>query len=241
MKIPKKITPDYLKDTIVQLVFNPGIPPELVLGEFKSLMDDDFTFVASKRMPIPIQVPGLPSIVQQNYFFTNKTNEIKVEITENVIIFNCLQKYIGWTKYFPIIESTIDKLLRNGTIQNIKRIGLRFISEYPEIRIFDKLNLGLKIDIPNIRFEATQIRSEYKDEQFKIILNIANELTRTIKEPGKPDKFSIIDIDVISLFDEPVGEKNVVMSIIDKSHFKQKTIFFSLLSEIFLKDLNPEY
>jgi len=241
MKIPKKITPDYLKDTIIQVVFNPGIPPELVLGEFKSLMNEDFSFVTSKRMPIPIKVPGLPSVVQQNYYFTDKANEIKVEITENVIIFNCLQKYIGWGKYFPVIESTIDKLLKNGTIQTINRIGLRFISEYPEIRVFDKLNLGLKIDIPNSRFEATQIRSEYKDEQFKVILNIANDLKRTIKEPDKPERFSIIDIDVISFFDEPVNDRNLIMSVIDKSHFKQKTIFFSLLSETFLKELNPEY
>lgn len=243
MKIPKKITPDYLKDTIIQIVFIPGVPPELVLGEFKSLMNDNFKFVASKRIPIPlpVQIPGLPALVQQNHYFTDQANEVKVEITENVIIFNSLQKYIGWHKYFPLVESTIGTLLKKGTINKINRIGLRFISEYPEIKIFDHLGISLKIDFPNKNFEATQIRSEYKDEQFKVILNIANDLTRPIKEAGKPDRFSIIDIDVISLFDNPINDYEQVINIIDKSHFKQKSIFFSLLTEEFLKSLNPEY
>lgn len=239
MKIPKKITPDYLKDTIIQFVFNPGVPPELVLGEFKSQMKDDFNFVTSKRLPI--SVPGIPSIIQQNYYFTDKANEVKVEITENVIIFNSLKKYIGWDRYFPLVESTISTLLKNKTFQSINRIGLRYISEFPEIKILDKLNIELKLNFPNKNLEATQIRSEYKDEQFKVILNVANDLTRPVKEVDKPDRFSIIDIDVISLFEEPIYDRDQVISIIDKSHFKQKTIFFSLLTEKFLNELNPEF
>lgn len=244
MKIPKKITPDYLKDTIVQVVFNPGVPPELVLGEFKTQMSEVFSFVTSKRIPFPvpgIQVTGLPSLIQNNYYFTDKANEVKVEITENALIFNSLQKYIGWATYLPLIDKTISTLLKTGTINSINRIGLRFISEYPEIRIFDNLAIGLNIDFPNKSFESTQIRSEYKDEQFRVILNIANDITRPIKEIGKPDKFSIIDIDVLSFFDTPVNDYEFVLNIIDKSHFKQKTIFFSLLKEEFLNSLHPEY
>jgi uncharacterized protein (TIGR04255 family) len=244
MKIPKKITPDFLKDTIIQLVFNPGVPPELVLGEFKTQMSDVFTFVTSKRIPVQIpgvSVTGLPSLIQNNYYFTDKANEVKVEVSENALIFNSLQKYIGWERYLPLIDTTISTLLKTGTIHSINRIGLRYISEYPEIKIFDNLDIGLKIDFPNKSFESTQIRSEYKDEQFKVILNIANDITRPIKEMGKPDKFSIIDIDVLSFFDTPVNDREILLNIIDKSHFKQKTIFFSLLTEGFLNSLNPEY
>jgi len=74
-----------------------------------------------------------------------------------------------------------------------------------------------------------------------VILNIANDLTRPIKEVGKPDRFSIIDIDVISLFDKPIYDEDQVINIIDKSHFKQKTVFFSLLTDRFLNELNPEF
>ena len=239
MKIPKKITPDHLKDTIVQILFIPGVPPELILGNFSFLFKDSFKFVASKRLPQPI--PGFPSIIERNYYFTDLREEIKVEISENALTFNSLSKYIGWKKYFPLVESTLKLLLENGTIKAVNRIGTRYVSEFPDIGIFEKLQMSIDLNIPNKNFQTTHVRTEYNDDQFKVILNLSNDLLKPNIGIGKPSRFSLIDIDVISFFSVPISNQEQVIDLIDKSHFKQKTIFFSLLTEDFLNSLNPEY
>ena len=44
MKIPRKITPDNIKDSVVQFVFNPACPPELVIGRFENHLKDLLEF-----------------------------------------------------------------------------------------------------------------------------------------------------------------------------------------------------
>lgn len=239
MKIPKKITPDYLKDTIVQVHFIPNIPPELILGDFNYLFKGTYKFIAGKRFQPPIQ--GMPSIIQENFYFVDTNEEVKIEITERTLTFNTLHKYIGWQRYFPLIQKTLDSLWNSKTIKSVNRLGLRYVSEFPEIRIFEKLKMGINLNIPNKTFQITQFRTEYIDDQFRVILNLSNDMLKKGPEIEKQSRFSLIDVDVISIFKEPESSLEQIVNIIDKSHFKQKTIFFSLLTDSFLNSLNPEY
>lgn len=98
--------------------------------------------------------------------------------------------------------------------------------------------MSFDLNISNKKFSTTQIRSEYDEDGFKIILNLLNNFERA--ENNTIRKFSMVDIDVIKFY-QSLSNVSELLESVDKAHFKQKSTFFSLLNEEFLKSLNPEY
>ena len=241
MKIPKKISPDNLKDTVIQILFNPGVAPELVLGAFNFGLSDTFKFVASLPAKKGIKVSANDGIflesIQKGYFLDMK-ELVKVDITSNSISFNTFKDYIGWDSYLPVISNTLTKLFEIGLIKEINRIGIRYISQFDNTNLFENLNMTLSIDVPNKVFEATQVRSEFSDNNYKVIMTLINKIKNT--ENNKEINTSIIDIDVIQLFDN-LKEAKTAINAIEEGHQKQKHTFFTLLKPAFLETLNPEY
>ena len=243
MKIPKRINPDNLKDTLVQVLFNPGISPELFLGTFNHAFSEVFTFKAAlpKRKELKIsEAEGLIFEPLEKGYFLDKEEKIKVDVSGNAIVFNTFKDYILWDNYFPVISATIERLFATGMIKEINRIGIRYISQFDNTSLIDNLNMNLSLDIANKNLEATQLRTEFVENEFRVILTLINRINQLQGEVKKDMNTSIIDIDVIQL---PVDMKDSKSAIeaIKNGHQKQKTTFFSLLKPAFLETLNPEY
>ena len=242
MKIPKRINLDNLKDTIVQVLFNPGISPELFLGTFNHTFSDVFTFKAAlpKRKEIKIsEAEGLIFESLEKGYFLDKDEKIKVNVSGSAIVFNTFKDYILWDNYFPVISATIEKLFATGMIKQINRIGIRYISQFDNTSLIDNLNMHLSLDIPNKNLEATQLRTEFAENEFKVILTLINCINQ-LQDEIKQGKTSIVDIDVIQMPEDMRDSKSTLEAIIN-GHQKQKTTFFSLLKPEFLTTLNPEY
>lgn len=238
MKIPKRINPDNLKDSIVQIRFNSGIAPELFLGTFATNFGDTFKFAAA--IPKVALEGNKQQIVVEGGHFLDKSELIKVNVASDSITFNTYKNYQGWHNYFPIIKTTIEKLFSTNLITEIKRIGIRYISQFNNTSLIDNLNMNLTIDIPNKNLESTQIRTEFSEGEFKVILTLINKI-KQIPESNKNElKTSIIDIDVIQLLTKMTDSKTAIEAI-DNGHQKEKTVFFSLLKPAFLETLNPQY
>ena len=247
MKIPRKITPDNIKDSIVQIVFNPACPPELVIGRFENHLQSLLEFKGGT--PPSKQVFRLPDGNELNFgqfqagvlqggFFLDKKESVKITVSSNTLVFNTFKGYPGWEIMFSIIRETIKVMFEKGIAESIQRIGVRYISQFDDIAIFEKLKMSLGLSISNKSYTTTQIRSEYDEDGFKIILNLLNNFQRS--ENNIQRNFSTMDIDVIKFYESPTDVGEIIDSV-DKAHFKQKSTFFSLLSDEFLKTLNPEY
>jgi uncharacterized protein (TIGR04255 family) len=236
MKIPKKITPDNIKEAIVQVKFEPSCAPELVLGIFNRICSDLLEFVSGK-----VVKEEKPSIIIENNeggFFIDKSSLFKIDVNGNSITFNTQSdSYPGWNEYFDFIESIINKCVENSLFLKIERIGVRYISHFDDITIFDKLKVDISVPFTSIN-DSTQFRSEFKYKDHRVILTILNYITNKSKE-GEI-KTSVIDIDVIKQVDSNSYSCNI-SECIEASHFAQKEIFFNLLSEDFLEGLKPEY
>ena len=243
MKIPKRINPDNLKDSIVQVLFNPGIAPELVLGSFNYILSDTFKFIAAspKRREVKVsETEGLIIDQLERGFFIDKTEKVKVDVSATAIVFNLYKKYVGWEIYFPIIQSTIGELFDSNIIKEVNRVGIRYISQFDNISLIDNLHMSLAINIPNKNLEATQVRSEYRDDSFRVILTLINKINSAQPAKNESSNTSIIDIDVIQLGNN-LHTTGSVLECIEKGHKKQKETFFALLKPDFLESLHPEY
>lgn len=243
MNIPRKISPDNLKDTLVQVIFNSGVSPELILGSFNHLFSDLYSFKTTSPKKRDLKITGTEGIIFEPIekgFFLDKSERIKLDISGNAIVFNTYQGYILWENYFPVIEETIVKLFSFGIIKEVTRIGIRYISQFDNVNLFDSLNLNLSLNIPNSSLESTQLRTELNENDFKIILTLINKINQIQGQHVSGLNASIIDIDVIQL-PNALLDSNSTLAAINSGHIKQKETFFSLLKPEFLASLNPEY
>lgn len=239
MKTPKKISPDYLIDSIVQVVFEPLCSPELLLGYFDYIFKDTFKFIPNSENSQRLKLTNKDGIIIESStsgHFVDSNKKVKISLSANKLVFNCINEYIGWSNYFPIVNKTINRLIEKKIISNVTRIGIRYISQFESIKIFEHILIDFSMHNINPKLETTQIRSEFKENEFKIILSLLND----VKHSTKAVKFSIIDIDIIQIF-KKTDDIQYLLQAIENGHNKQKQIFFSLLKQEFINKLKPVY
>ena len=243
MLIPKKISPDRIRESLVQFSYGIDIPYIPSIGYFHSILANRGYEFATKNDSNTDDKQQLISLEQ---VFVNYDDKIKIEINPNqTLTFNCSEGYIGWDKYNQKIGEIINSLFNIGLITHINRIGVRYISEFPEINIFEIISLKYEFPLVNLdvnnnisfRFEENDNENDIKiiniHSNKKIGNGFLNESNNTILA-------SIIDVDVIRK-DIKLKDSNDVMNTLNKIHDKEKYVFFNILKEEFLQTLKPEY
>lgn len=240
MPVLAKITPDYLRDTIVEIRYEAELPYDILKGLLYKELIGDFQLLSE------INPLGILQLGPQQHLklggsdaldFTDE--EIKIQIHENRIVFNSLGSYPGWKQYFPKIQTVLRKLFLTKYINSFRRVGIRYISEFPDILIFDKIKLNLSFTFTEAALYNTTVRAEMNEEGSRVVLNLANNVRR--QPPHQDNFFSIVDIDVIE--EVPFNAVNLdgLFKHIDRLHSIEKRIFQKLLKPEFLNTLNPEY
>ena len=248
MKLPKKITPDRIRDSIVQVFIKTEIPFEPLVGYlFGTLSEMGFAYSNELlKQPQKKTVTTQPNeivvnLLPQHLYFNE---EIKIQLHQSgSLIFNSVNKYIGWSKFASYIQSTLTKLVEQNVIQGYSRVGIRYISEFPNIDLLDKLNFSFNLQGLNQSLQNGSFRFEWNDSPHKIVVNLGMKLpigVSTTVEGEKIDFISLIDIDVINM-EVSITKNEELFAAIEAAHLKQKEIFFGLLREDFLESLNPDY
>lgn len=240
MKIPRKISPDNLKDTIIQVVYTAEPAPELLLGYVEQTLKGIFHFITG----IPKDENSkndkgflIVNEVEKGFFISND-GKFKLNVTPSTLIFNQQEKYSGWHDYSACISETLTRLFGNRIIIDVSRVGVRYISQFPSTDVFESTQVN--INMTGLSFGdglATQFRTEIVEENFKSIITLVNR----IEKKNSLNTIGIIDIDVIQVFESDLSDFQVLLRSIEKGHEKQKAIFFSLITDVFLNSLNPEY
>ena len=247
---PLVIHPDNLKDTIVELRYDGGIPFEILLGFVYRALDSSYFF--TNRPPITNQAKRTVltgDTVQielpqgQKIFFNDK---IKLELRPNSFVFNCLDKYIGWKEYYAEIERALSQILQVEEIQNIKRIGIRYISEYVNENIDSITQFNFAFGIPEIKSNTYLFRTEFEWlTKERVILNLKHNAPSIVPKDNNSFEQSsenvyVIDVDVISDNLNLLGISDILAEI-NRVHEIEKKIFFTVLKPEYLKILNPVY
>jgi len=155
-----------------------------------------------------------------------------------------LDEYIGWKDYKPEIKKALSQLMETNHIKKCTRVGLRYISEYPDKDLKDCIKFKFSFGLPQFESETTAFRSEFMYNDTKVILNLNNKVPFIKQEINTKQtviiRTSIIDIDVISENLE-IDNLNDLLNTIEMNHTKEKEVYFSMLKDEFLQSLNPEY
>lgn len=237
MKLPKIINPDRIKDSIVEVKFFSQFPHEVCIGLIFQSLDDTYNYtngptLAQKNITQIKFGLGFP----QSIFYNDK---IKIEIQPGSIIFNCIDKYLTWGVYKPEIIKALNQIFKSNAIQSFNRVGVRYISEYPNKDIKEITKFDFSFGMPDVLSDNYAFRSEYKKSDCRIIINLTGKYPLVNNDSTKKT-ISTIDIDVIK---ESLSIDNLtnLYDIIEDVHTMEKTTFFSLLKEEFLASLDPKY
>jgi len=238
MKIPKRISPCPIVEVIVEIRFEPKIPPDAIFGLVYNSLKGEYPQV--KKLPI-LEIPDVirsnePGLKFKPYNQLLNENFI-AQIGPRVFSLSNRKEYVGWSEFYGRITSSFSKLAELDMMSNVARLGIRYINFF-RFDIFEKINLEILMNRKALPSTQTVVRAELKDGNFKNVLHIANKAEVTID--GKRNRGSIIDIDTV-LEQRMPDFFGKMQGILQEGHEKEKRLFFSLLKTEYLETLNPEY
>jgi uncharacterized protein (TIGR04255 family) len=236
MNFPEKITPDRIKDAIVEVRYTASSPFEVNIGLFFKSLDDSYLYIHQAGM---VNISNRQTqISPAQYLFWNE--KVKVEIKPDAIIFNCLSDYPGWNIYKEIIRKTLQQLTTAGVIEIYNRVGIRYISHYPGKRIKELTRFDFTFGSPQINSETCTFQTQFVSDNLRVILTLNDNINTLIGNTEQGTSF--IDVDVIK---DPLHiihhDYDRLFGEIEEIHNKEKQVFFNLLKEEFLATLNPAY
>ena len=241
-RMPSSLKHDTILEALFELRFEPQPPNEAVFGVIYPIVVSKFPGL--KHIPLPVL--QLPDIVRNNdiQFKYQPLNRLQgealsISIGPRVFSFSILKPYIGWSKWKPYILDILSKLSDGGVIKSIERTGLRYLN-FIERDVFPLINVGVTIIDSTVQPLSTNVRTEISEGEYTKALQLANNASTN--EKGQKKNGSLIDIDIvrnkkITNYDFKIN----LETILDKSHAIAKQLFFDILKQDFLNELEPAY
>jgi uncharacterized protein (TIGR04255 family) len=241
-KLPSELKNDTILEAIFELRFEPEPPNEAVFGLIYPVVIDKFQGL--KHIPLPLL--QLPNVVRNNdiqfrYQPLNRLqgNGLSISIGPQVISFSIIKPYIGWHKWKPSILDILNKLSDEHVIKNMERTGLRYLN-FIERDVFPLINAEIKIINSMVKRVSTTVRTEIPEGEYLKALQLANNAS--INENGQIKQGSLIDIDITRNKKIQNSDFKINLeTILDKSHILAKRLFFDILKDDFLRELEPVY
>jgi uncharacterized protein (TIGR04255 family) len=242
MSLPKKLNSDNLKDTLVEIRYSSDIPQELTLGlVFRMLAPLGYTYTpANVNISLGESQQVALGFNSNIGGFLIKEN-VRIQLISNQITFNCLSdKYVGWESYSRIILEVMDELYKQEVIRNFNRISIRYISEFKNLAIFPNIKGNIDISQTGLKLDNSILRLVDESQNLKIFITLTNKAKRISQNQQIVDA-SLVDVNIFEHFNPPINELKDLKTKLDIIHLKQKEVFFGLITDDFLKTLNPLY
>lgn len=239
MELPKAIEHCPIFESVFEIRFSSSIYASAVFGLIYNKIKDKYPTV--EKLPI-MQIPeevreNDPNLKYKPIYKVIGENYI-IQIGPKVFSVNSAgNSYPGWEKLSKEINSCVEKLYSLDIIDEIERIGLRYINFF-ELDIFRKINFKVEINSSPSSLVNSLFRTEIRINELKQTLQIANN-ARQENVLNKKDG-SIIDIDTFTNPDDFM-DLDDLFNLLEKAHLEEKRLFFSLLHDDFLQSLKPIY
>lgn len=246
MNLPKKIKPDNLVETIVEIRMNPICPPELWAGMLTARIQQlGYKYIQAPQLSVRLDKNGKMSLSVES-MKENTTQGIFIKdnlrfiMQGNNLSFNCnMGHYVGWDIYKAEIQSVIIAIQECGIAKEFNRVQIRYISEYQNIDIIDQIQGVINIECKTASFKNQEIKLNRIEDKMKVFVTLVN-MTKRKDVKGLERIVSLFDINVYENFDTTDSVEQI-MNLLNKIHKVEKETFFGLLKENFVKTLNPEY
>lgn len=241
--LPKYLDNSPLYSTTLEVRFTSKLPEDAITGLLFARLSVHIegnwqvTPLPASQLPLPIRQSD-PNLKYAPIQRLSSGDQI-INVGPNVIsleVNNSQEgsKYPGWKEFNKQFKALLKKI---EFIDQVERIGIRYINVFDEKRFLDQLNVQLKTGWENKgQIDNTAIVFFIDKNGLKSKIQIAAEAT--LKDPTGIRTGQIIDIDT---FLEGIIPSEDIFLRVDEAHSITKEIFYSLLSEKLLNKMGPNY
>ena len=235
--LPKKISPDPLLSSTVELRFTSDLSSEETLTLLRPKYMGEFPKFSKRG--IATQKNDRPELEYIAEYVLSGT-DYHIFLDKNVIAFENIGAYHLWDSYYTLIQEKLKVLADTIPIKSIQRIGLRYVSFFPTADQFSEvLKFNFNVPIEGYNLENELFRTLLCKDDIKLLLNLAKNAQ--IERNNNVVKGVVIDIDVSQEGKLPSSIGYELFDIIDQLHTQEKIFFFSLLREDFLEKITIDY
>lgn len=232
--MPIRISPDGLKDTIVQVHFSTDYNYSKLDTTLKEVLDelnpDGFNRFPIGKADNKLRTEGQYIGDVNQYFYSDGIT--KVLIDGSTISFNSVNGYPGWENYRNLILGVLHKW---DSIVSYKSVIIRYISIFENQSIVEVLDGSIHLNELKIFNGSTfSFNCHASNEDFQ-----ANVVVRLSEMASTPKGLaSISDIMVMSIVKDNSNFEDIRKTL-DYVHLTEKDVFFKLLKYEYVKSLNP--
>lgn len=240
--LPIRISPHALLATLVEVKYTllADADIEQVLGAFQRALQPDFVYERELMELVERQTESSPEPL-----FYGKG--VSIHLHPDHLIFNCISAtntpppgsngdYLGWNQYFEVVQDVIKRLHDTRVIAAFTGIAVRYVNALPGMQLNQQLQIQLPRLGPLPAPDSTFYRATFTDEQG---FNIALMLTDRQQVPGQTELSSVFDITVRA--ETPQADLPALFARLDQAHTREKEVFFGLLDDEYLAQLEPVY
>jgi len=235
-KLPISINPCPIIEAIFEIRFESSFPRDAIFGIVFNKFKDEFGNI--EQLPI-LQLPAAirdrdPNLKFSPHYKMRKDNFI-IQIGPNVFSLANVKEYCGWKLFSKKIYDTFAKINELDLIKSLHRMALRYINIFPDVNIFEKSNLVVSLNNSDLGKDKINLIAEIPYKHGASNLKLINYAEAMLE--NQVIKGSIVDIDTNVQYDDFEN----IQDAIESAHAEEKTLFFDLLDNEFLKTLNPVY
>ncbi len=235
-RLPVSINPCPIIEAIFEVRFESSFPRDAIFGIAFNKFKDEFRNI--EQLPI-LQLPAAirdqdPNLKFSPHYKMRKDNFI-IQIGPNVFSLANVKEYCGWKLFSKKIYDTFAKINELDLIKSLHRMALRYINIFPDVNIFEKSNLVVSLNNSNLGKDKINLIAEIPYKHGASNLKLINYAEAMLE--NQVIKGSIVDIDTNVQYDDFEN----IQDAIESAHTEEKTLFFNLLDNEFLKTLNPVY
>lgn len=245
--LPAKLGNEPLIDVVCGVHFNSDVPVEALLP---GLLLPMFAGKQPKFETLP--VAQLPQVVRDSDPNLQSAPLMRVVVDERFTVLigsrglavGCQMPYAGWAAFKAMIQTVFSVLRQVPSITAIGRHSLKyvdFVRSHGTQMTLSRFELKIEIAGRKVSDQATQLRTELVESPFLHAITIVSPAT--VNQPGNESaNGAVVDVDTHRIEGFEVNRfLELLPQLLDEIHSANKKIFFALLSEEGLKELDPHY
>ena len=241
MPLPRRIYPDPIIDSIVEIRFNPLIDRNAVFGVIYYALREDFPTVDTlpvQQIPESLRAVDPLFAFQPQYRISN--DRFRVQVGPDVLSVSVVGAYPGWQTFSEVIKSVFTTVAGLNIVGDVHRLGLRYVSVFEGDLLAGNLKLSVLVPGYEEGGYPTTLRVQLPNDPFLTVLHLTNHAS--VQQVGTEQVRTGSFIDIDTGFNGTIADFfNQMDYWLNVAHDSEKELFYSLLTDEFLVTLNPEY
>lgn len=232
--LPERISPDGLKDTVVQVHFATDYNYSKLETTLKEVLEklhpQGFHPYPIGKTENKIREEGSYIGENRRYFYSDGITKVLIDGT--TVSFNSVNGYPGWNNYRKLILGVLDRL---KDLISYKSLMIRYISTFENESVQTFLDGKIYLEQLEI-FNGSTFSFNCKASGQGYSADVVVRLTEKAKT--STGLASVSDVMVSTMLDDNISFKEVQNNL-DYIHLTEKDVFFKLLKREYVDSLNP--